>query len=1118
MLKVRTLALLIIWPMVVLSAAGYAADPRYSDQKKLERLQTELVTRKMGELLEEFKKQNPNVPPPSVAQMIRVVEEQTRNPDPDAQRAAWDQLLDLYRKWLSENENNYKERLVYRFKFSNALQGAAEEYINAILLRGGTPADYTSLNKLADEQVKLLTQNVKLFKEIDQNANEGSPKPEQIEELDKKSEYLISQDWDSAWAKFYLALSLSNDPAKAEECKKLAEESAAAMKKVYNDEDPNSNFLDKPHAETGMQYQAKLLYGMNQRLLGNWEEADKAFDFVIHAESPLTDNTANVLKFKARIEQVKVERDRAKSSADLDKAATDVAELIQWINTTSLGKQPIFKVVCLLLQTNVLSKKAELARKEGKTAEVAKLREQAFQPLADFAKTNPDQLGVLNEEVFKLLAGEDDPKKLSSFELQAKVAVHLPRAYAIEDDKKLDEKDRKAKAVEEYKKLISFAEELRSRDDEIAKGLKATVLFNLSAAYNGLAAYDPQYRFQSAQTFYDLVEADPKDANAQRSLEQCLEILSDMRRDKENPTQVDALFPKAIKLLVEKFPTSEYNKLANFDYAESKRIDTDNMAVDRTNDKTRMESSFAKSLAYREAANLYAKVPPEHPAYHRALSWKAMVLLASLENYAPYSRDQEEIKKRADEVVQASLQANAKLMEKATSAKTPEEKTRFMEQAANTLISAAGAFMRINNPQQAMDVLKDFEKKYPDSKDVIGQALQIRMNALQKLGKNREAAALIDDYLQFDPEGAGRVIGSLLGKAQEDYRKAKAEGKDPQELKMQAKDVKELASKMYDWAEKNQQSATRPKGVTPKDLHGYKYAKAQAYLAAAEGKDDYGVARKLFEEMAKQRAEEGAKYQPDLDKAKEELRLLNLQDPNNDAKRKELNDKITELRVKVEPEFYQQKGIADATMGMEDWESAAKLYKDLRGMVTSTDPRYFEVVLNGYKANLGLADSKSGEEKDKARQTVASDLDRLLKIDTSKMGGTRGEFEALLVQAGGAPAISTAPTGPTTQQLAEQAKEDADIKQKEAEQRKKMLIAFGIFAVVALGLGILSWRVFKRENKYLKSAHPHLKEPLHHGELPLEDETKPVDILGTESKGEEAKPQGGEPKPEDEKK
>ncbi|MFQ6049291.1 MAG: tetratricopeptide repeat protein, partial [Phycisphaerae bacterium] len=143
------------------------------------------------------------------------------------------------------------------------------------------------------------------------------------------------------------------------------------------------------------------------------------------------------------------------------------------------------------------------------------------------------------------------------------------------------------------------------------------------------------------------------------------------------------------------------------------------------------------------------------------------------------------------------------------------------------LLMAASALADppVNDPQAALDLLDDFGGYFGRSGRLAGQALKIRIGALQALGRFDEADALIEQLLQTDPTGAGAVMASLLEAMLQGPGQA---AKGLPEGRPAAERTVRLAERLVDWA------AAHSAQVLPEDALGLRLQLAKAYQQAGK--------------------------------------------------------------------------------------------------------------------------------------------------------------------------------------------------------------------------------------------------------------------------------------------
>jgi len=179
------------------------------------------------------------------------------------------------------------------------------------------------------------------------------------------------------------------------------------------------------------------------------------------------------------------------------------------------------------------------------------------------------------------------------------------------------------------------------------------------------------------------------------------------------------------------------------------------------------------------------------------------------------------------------------------------KKNQLMDWAEIAYVNAADVclYPEVELPSDALLILEKMEQKFDLDDDARGRVLKLRIDALQRLGKQDEALAVLDKFLKVaKPDEVGPVLRGLFKAITDEVRERVKRG-DKDSLELAARKVeqaKTLGERLTRWLEEN---AVADKAAQAESI---RYDMAELYLAVGS----YDAARQIYHELGGPKPEE----------------------------------------------------------------------------------------------------------------------------------------------------------------------------------------------------------------------------------------------------------------------
>jgi len=245
---------------------------------------------------------------------------------------------------------------------------------------------------------------------------------------------------------------------------------------------------------------------------------------------------------------------------------------------------------------------------------------------------------------------------------------------------------------------------------------------------------------------------------------------------------------------------------------------------------------------FAEAADAFGRVQEGSEHAPDAKYWVPLCHLEQLREQVLGTRDKGLILSRARAVSQELLA----FADYAAQAKgvSEEKKGHLMGWAETAYINAADVclYPEVELPNDALQILEKMEQKFELDEEAHGRVLKLRIDGLQRLGKQDEALAVLDKFLKVaKPDEVGPVLRGLFKAITDEVRECVRRG-DKDSLALAGRKVdqaKTLGERLSHWLEQN---AVADKAT---QIENIRYDMAELNLAVGNFDD----ARKTYHEM-----------------------------------------------------------------------------------------------------------------------------------------------------------------------------------------------------------------------------------------------------------------------------
>lgn len=377
----------------------------------------------------------------------------------------------------------------------------------------------------------------------------------------------------------------------------------------------------------------------------------------------------------------------------------------------------------------------------------------ANQIIVDFLHAYPDAKGDVYATLASGIDEKAEPDSLSALELAAKGAVLL-------GDGRIEEAHR-------------FLNAIVARDTFEAQTLKPEALFNMAV---GLHKHDA---LAAANLFMQLVTDFPESQNALQAAEFAVRLTNEARKIGGKTERYNLAFRQALETLIKTFPDSDNAKNWQFWYAH--------LLYELR------EFEFAIA-----AFSLVALDDPFYPDSQYLLVDSNKLLFEGELEEQP-----EVVIRNSPALVEKMIEVSRLLRNAATDAQDPGLVQRYRSYAARCTLNAAEILLNIlDDAPKALDRVKGFQEVWSEQRELIGEALRLRIKAYQMLKQNAEANAALEAFVQDHSEEAGPVIVAVLKSIRGEVDAAKRGGQDDQARRL-ALEAVNTANWLVQWCAGN---------------------------------------------------------------------------------------------------------------------------------------------------------------------------------------------------------------------------------------------------------------------------------------------------------------------------
>lgn len=612
----------------------------------------------------------------------------------------------------------------------------------------------------------------------------------------KLEEAVATAKYTRHMADYYHALSILKGTAGAAERTKIADEAIAYLKELDT-------------ADYGLQPIVRNRIAKLHMAKGDYAAAKEIFKTVIDAKG-LTPEPDASQQYEARYFSAVCDVE----TGDLDAARKGLGGLLKWQKENLPGADDVQKGVAAaadMMQYRIHMAAAEADRKAGR-ADPARAGEKSAVEVLMKLSERPDLRPIIFDQLVERMQLTGSLKDLDTLVLRALV------------QKGVAERDRPAaeKADEQVlARAIEAANTLVERKD--AKGVDQRVV-------ESAALLVPTFlerlgrKVEAANAYLDFIEKYPDSAQREAAFNSAgTLIVMDLRRGPDKGDKpVVAVWTRFLPVAIEK----PFNRTTlAFDLAERRRAEQ----------------------KFREAADYYARVPPDDPRFVSA-KYLQMVSLYSLlmqasageKGASQWAVQGEPRKALAGEVLR--LAEEAKKLAAAAMARAADDQDRARQQtkvAGATLTIAEVAAGEQNDPQRTLKALEQFEnevKGLPGSQDMLNRGLFLRVKSLMGAGRYDDATRTLVGLLEKSGGQQGQeIVFDLLSRLNEDFGEAEAAG-DAKTMSMLAQNRARLSGFLVEWARTNKNPDIN------KRVYSYSVYDAESKLRAGMlSKDEKGL-------------------------------------------------------------------------------------------------------------------------------------------------------------------------------------------------------------------------------------------------------------------------------------
>ncbi|HUU83053.1 MAG TPA: tetratricopeptide repeat protein [Phycisphaerae bacterium] len=740
---------------------------------------------------------------------------------PESERSEAQAQADRMLEELIARHPQHEASLQWRLDLGQSLlyrQG--EPFAVRLLYRGGNPGDRRRLIEIMSRAVQVLDELLAAlaaeYQRLDQlnlaeyERLERKGHIERLEQMEPHACYM------RRWAVFYRAMAQNpDDPARIRE-----------LRYVTEDLRDSTDLLTTPHDVSHLQAQSLLLSGMAHRLLADYDAALEQLAGAVTAVDRLSDPVERRdLQWAitlARLETVKALRDARR----YEQALSAADDFEAWVSVTSASNLGL-ELVGSLLKASVHRAQARRARLVGNDSLARRLEDRALQPLIALARKSDAHRNAVYATLYETIDPDRDPATLHPFERGALIAALLGEADALSQPAadgqtpgpEPDDEQNQARRARMLNQAIAIGRQLLAESATLDRSLVGEIHYNL-----GVAHYRLGDRLESVRSFLTTARDYPTFSLAESAAAAAVQTAAEIYKDPglQKRPEVRDLYLETLTVLTRQYPRSSAAPYWQYFLAQT----------------------LEEAGRYREAADEYATVIPTHEHYTQARFQHMYCLVQAARALA----DQPD----ADPVglldqARTAVSAARRFVAEATAGRLDNtDPARLERLVARALVNQAETYALpgVERHREVLETLDGFEQNHPQSPDLIGRVLRVRIIAYEALGRLEEAAQAIPRYIESDPAHAGATLQGLFDAAAAEIERLRQAGR-PEQARRKAEAALLVAQQIDAWA---QTPAAR---LSERNRYALRLQLAEAHLAAGRHQD----ARRLFEQCIQRRAD-----------------------------------------------------------------------------------------------------------------------------------------------------------------------------------------------------------------------------------------------------------------------
>ncbi|MCB9850784.1 MAG: hypothetical protein H6817_08775 [Phycisphaerales bacterium] len=673
----------------------------------------------------------------------------------------------------------------------------AEPYYTNILYRGGTDTDFRALAALMTQATDVLESLRKYleaeYARIDDLSVGAYERLDESGYVQRIEEAMPQTDYMLRWAKFYAALAMKENDATRR----------ALLAGVLDDLVHHTTLLTTDHITSHVQAQSLLLAGMISRRLADDESANRylrdAGDIAAKLPNIQERRDLQWVVLLSTIERVRALRDAQRFDEAMSVLNT-LRNKLERESDIDFGRKLILAILDASIQ------QARTSSGPPGSALASALTEQAATPLLELAKQQPAYRDEVYAAIYEQLRDTEKPEMLHPLQQCALIAGLIGDATSLR--RGLDtnatpgseeQRQAEANAVKMLDRAIDLANDLvAQKGDDAIEPFRCEILFNL-----GVAQHLRGKRVDAAKRFAEVANECPRFDRSLSAATYGVEIAAELANDPSLRARAEVrdLLIETLRTLIDRFPDSDAAHYWRFFYAQ---------ALEDVGDMSK-------------SAEQYARVDRDHPqatiAAFRSGRARALAVIDNPDKYSNPDLLRDRVERARDTL------ADFRQRVKENPGTLPEDQITSLS-AESDVLSAELALVPGNlHADDALRLLDDFEKRYPEQQYLIGRVLRARIIAYDATGRIADAERAVPQFIASAPDQAGATLQTLYESTWAEAAKYRNQG-DAATALAKAKSALLFADELYKWA-------TSPAAsVTDAQVHALRLQLAETHLAA----------------------------------------------------------------------------------------------------------------------------------------------------------------------------------------------------------------------------------------------------------------------------------------------